>query len=165
MKAKIHPSFCPMLRDNPVLPPNVNSPHLLHILPCKIGYTGPCDASNFFYVTQDSDESYHTYFRGRELNGAAVDVPEGYQSSIFATKPNNTVRPTTWSPLPKQDANDSDMKIVAWNHDEGFPPGSQLKNALHWTEVSKILHDIEESEDEWQDRSPPRSKNSTGSPS
>lgn len=52
----------------------------LHSLPCTIHYSGPAPVSTYMIVKQ---EPLRAAFRGREMFGAEVHVPEGHQGVIL----------------------------------------------------------------------------------
>jgi len=50
-----------------------------HILPCKINFNGPVDASERYWnINNDENGQKITYFRGRKLVGKDVNLPKGY---------------------------------------------------------------------------------------
>lgn len=50
-----------------------------NILPCKISFNGPVDASERYWaIKNDESGQKTTYFRGRKFVGKELDLPEGY---------------------------------------------------------------------------------------
>jgi len=50
-----------------------------NILPCKISFNGPVNASERYWaIKNDESGQKTTYFRGRKLVGRDVSLPEGY---------------------------------------------------------------------------------------
>jgi len=50
-----------------------------NILPCKINFNGPVNASERYWnIKNDENGQKTTYFRGRKLVGKDVNLPEDY---------------------------------------------------------------------------------------
>uniref|UniRef100_A0A0M3HGJ1 ZP domain-containing protein n=1 Tax=Ascaris lumbricoides TaxID=6252 RepID=A0A0M3HGJ1_ASCLU len=61
----------------------------IHLLPCKINYTGPAKVKAYFQresVGENGEEQ--STFRGRYLNGSMMHLPDGYK--MFVTKQRTT---------------------------------------------------------------------------
>ncbi|GAB7356663.1 hypothetical protein MBLNU459_g7379t1 [Dothideomycetes sp. NU459] len=54
-----------------------------NILPCKIAHNGPVNAARRHWAPQrQPDGKTAAYFRGRELHGKVIDVPNGYKGVV-----------------------------------------------------------------------------------
>ncbi|KAF2395654.1 hypothetical protein EJ06DRAFT_525275 [Trichodelitschia bisporula] len=53
-----------------------------NVLPCKIDYAGPVDASRYWKPEEGEDGNIMAHFRGRRLRGREVKVPEGYTGIV-----------------------------------------------------------------------------------
>ncbi|KAJ1895870.1 hypothetical protein LPJ71_006657, partial [Coemansia sp. S17] len=54
----------------------------LHLLPCAVKYSGPANTSTYFLPQQQADLTYEASFRGRQLHGRKVRLPENYTGHI-----------------------------------------------------------------------------------
>lgn len=116
---------------------DTEKPATLHLLPCTIEHTGPAKVDSFFKSSICSNgEGLSATFRGRELRGKLVSIPEGY-TGLVLQEPN---RPFT-------EDQDRHLKISSkfdsftyWNLQT--PPSDQdkLVRALQWAKLSSVIH-------------------------
>lgn len=59
----------------------------IHLMPCRIDYTGPANVSNYFRPERSENGNLAATFRGRLLNGTDVKLPEGYRLHVTREKP------------------------------------------------------------------------------
>ncbi|PIK61513.1 putative ribonuclease H2 subunit C-like isoform X2 [Apostichopus japonicus] len=121
----------------------------VHLLPCTILSNGPAKVDVFFTSnTQEDEVGLVSAFRGRELRGQTVFIPDGYKGIVLQ----ELNRPFT-------EDQDRNVRISAkfneftyWNLQT--PPSSQDKvtSALQWANLSSVIHAPVSDDD--QDNSP-----------
>lgn len=117
----------------------------VHVLPCKIHYTGECKVSEYFDV---DEENKTVHFRGRFLQGRELTLPEKYKGYVLEeTTPNidshsdedddNEQQPMTRNVETIEQFN----KINVWGHEQRVPCNSDPWLALaDWVQVASTLH-------------------------
>ncbi|KAF4555461.1 Ribonuclease H2 non-catalytic subunit-like protein [Elsinoe fawcettii] len=130
-----------------------------NLLPCKISFNGPVNASSRYWVPQDGESTglKTAYFRGRKLQGKDVALPEGYTGAVLQ----KTDRTIVEAP-PQQDHDDDvsddeeppkQLKVIeqvgtfdsitVWEH-EAVPESGRdpyLKGVEEWIKLSQAIHD------------------------
>ncbi|KAI9199468.1 ribonuclease H2, subunit C [Polychytrium aggregatum] len=117
----------------------------IHLLPCRIGYSGPAKVDQYFVVTPrpstdhpaSSTAEWESSFRGRALRGRTVQLPPGYKGTVYAhpTEGDDTSsgpdlsRPTRIF-----------EEFVVWGHDQVDPVTHPAINLSRWIEVAEALH-------------------------
>ncbi|GAB7343200.1 hypothetical protein MBLNU457_1267t1 [Dothideomycetes sp. NU457] len=145
-------------KDSPKVTPN--------ILPCKVSYNGPVNASERYWaIKNDESGQKTTYFRGRKLVGKELNLPEGYSGAVI--QKTTDLLPQQPKPLPRMDDDDlsadeeqevpqevkimheaaSFDKLIVWGH-EATPSDSEdayLKGIQEWMQFAKSMHSYEAS--------------------
>lgn len=101
----------------------------VHYLPCSIRYDGPAPIQSFMHIEQSTTHPNEltTTFRGRELHGRKVIVPDGV-SAVW-------VRPGRGSKL---DIVDAVTTIHVWEHGVA-PDVSCVTDYLQWLDIAKAV--------------------------
>ena len=113
----------------------------VHLLPCRVRFTGACRADAYFRpkkVKLDSGStSLESTFRGRLLRGEETQLPDGCRGVILSqTKPPAGRESTNYSV-----ASATFSKITRWLHDEHPTENDQLPRALKWFTIAKAIHE------------------------
>ncbi|KAK9467965.1 ribonuclease H2, subunit C [Lipomyces arxii] len=134
-----------------------------HIVPCKIQYNGPADMQRFFHVyphkastaksepTAKESALKESYFRGRQLIGHTLHLPQGYKGFVFSDPPRAGTDKIAYSDF--EDEGDQDVEqiwtpqaefseMLIWDHD--VPPDAisdpWISSVQEWTQLAKIMH-------------------------
>lgn len=109
----------------------------VHLLPCTVKTNGPAKVDTFFTtIIQEGEAGYTSTFRGRELRGRTLSVPDGFKG-IILQEPNR----------PFIEDHDRSLRISGqfdeftyWNLQT--PPSEQDKiaRALQWAKLSSVIH-------------------------
>ncbi|KAI5667688.1 hypothetical protein M9H77_17541 [Catharanthus roseus] len=117
----------------------------VHQLPCCIKYKGPTSVSHYFRpkptgVEIDGLSVEEAYFRGRNLQGTTIPLPQGYSGFVLgkrnADKSAEVSKedPNCWETNAKFD------NMTIWNHDIHPSHDDAFIRAFHWFSVAKALH-------------------------
>lgn len=116
----------------------------VHLLPCTVETTGPCPVGRYFetLITDgDLPGSLQTYFRGRKLVGAQLQLPESYSGAV--------VRREVAQPAGDEEAGVAGMvwhataafeSFCYWNHDAAPHPTDGVQRALQWIALAEEMH-------------------------
>ncbi|BDA40791.1 probable ribonuclease H2 subunit C at N-terminal half [Coccomyxa sp. Obi] len=120
----------------------MEEPRTLHWLPCSIKYTGVAKVGAYFLPTPtgtsvDGKAVQEAYFRGRQLKGTQLQLPQGYRGQILRrTAEEHADGDSTpqWSP---------DMafrEFVYWKH--GLDPicTDSAQRRMAFLKMSEQLH-------------------------
>ncbi|XP_058728567.1 uncharacterized protein LOC131600419 [Vicia villosa] len=115
----------------------------VHLLPCCIKHDGPTEVSHYFkpkptgIVGEDGLQLQQSHFRGRLLEGTALQLPNNYSGFVLGKK--NSARKS-------DDSSDSwetcarFKDITYWNHDCVPSQNDDFLRAFHWITVADALH-------------------------
>ncbi|XP_060078895.1 ribonuclease H2 subunit C-like [Ylistrum balloti] len=109
----------------------------LHSVPCRIHYDGNANIAQYFESnSRKSDEGVTASFRGRPLKGEVIQVPHGYTGLV--------VKETRKAVTEDEDRHLATMnkfhEVNYWNLDKTPCEDDKMKQALHWLELAKVLH-------------------------
>ncbi|KAJ1892024.1 hypothetical protein LPJ81_005630 [Coemansia sp. IMI 209127] len=62
---------------------SVIGPEKLHQLPCFVDYDGPSKTSVYFLPEKQADLTYEASFRGRQLCGCKITLPDSYVGHVL----------------------------------------------------------------------------------
>lgn len=110
-----------------------SSSSTVHVLPCSIDYDGVSQVTSYFMVQKDTkDDLLHSKFRGRDLVGKEVVVPETMK--VF-----HSVVPVS------KGGNKNSLEIVEevqrfniWQHDSP-PDMSNIQECMDWMEIANAV--------------------------
>lgn len=107
---------------------------VVHMLPCKIEYSGVAPVSSYFKITKkrkwvNGKDLLQSHFRGRELNGLVVDFPEGVVGQIVTRSSTNFT------------VNESFQSMHVWAHDK-IPDTTHIEESLKWFQVAKSVSQV-----------------------
>ena len=94
-----------------------------------IGHNGQIPISSYFQVNNSDKNKQVAYFRGRELIGRAIDVPQSYVGVVVRRDANRFVSADVFK------------EITIWEHD--VPPDSahnKLNDLLDFGKIADVLH-------------------------
>ncbi|KAK3252524.1 hypothetical protein CYMTET_38180 [Cymbomonas tetramitiformis] len=109
-----------------------------HLVPCAIKSNGVAPISQYFRPEAtdqviDGKTVLHAALRGRELNGARLGVPDGYNGYVMrSSQPASSE--TTWT------AESQFEELTYWLHDVVPTASDLLPRALEWAELAKEAH-------------------------
>ncbi|OWF38373.1 ribonuclease H2 subunit C-like [Mizuhopecten yessoensis] len=109
----------------------------LHAVPCHIHYDGKANISQYFESnSRKSVEAMTASFRGRPLKGEVINVPHGYTGLV--------VKETRKAVTEDEDRHLTTInkfkEINYWNLDRTPCEDDKMKQALHWLDLAKVLH-------------------------
>ncbi|KAK9810264.1 hypothetical protein WJX72_007629 [[Myrmecia] bisecta] len=113
----------------------------LHNLPCSLNYTGTAPVSAYFRPTPcgyavDAADIQEAAFRGRQLKGASLPLPEGYSGQVLQRGLENADpdAPQPWiQQLPF-------AQLTYWNHDKDPSRTDGLKRSFEWLALASKVH-------------------------
>lgn len=117
-------------------------PITIHHLPCKIHYNGVANVRNMFASdVRDDHGVVKSAFRGRELAGRRLSLPEGCIGLVCALKNENTAQTEEEDECVGLDVQAVFDSICEWKHDA--IPGRQdnVHLWMEWIELSAKLHE------------------------
>ncbi|XP_021765566.1 ribonuclease H2 subunit C-like [Chenopodium quinoa] len=141
-------------------PPQQQLPTVdVHQLPCCIKSNGPSDVSDYFKPKSSGVEVdcglelKEAFYRGRNLQGVTIPLPEGYSGFIIGKKNSNkdkTKKTAGTGKAPEISSNSSENhwetlakcgNMTFWNHD-GLPSQDDASmRVFHCFAVAKALHE------------------------
>ncbi|KMT17102.1 hypothetical protein BVRB_2g041560 [Beta vulgaris subsp. vulgaris] len=130
----------------------------VHHLPCCIKYNGPSDVSNYFKPKSFGVEIdgglkvEEAFFRGRNLQGVTVPLPEGYAGFILGKKNSSQSKNKKTAGRSKvpdiSDISGNNWETLAkcgdiafWNHDSLPSQDDASLRLFHCFAVAKALHE------------------------
>ncbi|KAL7089668.1 hypothetical protein ACP275_13G198300 [Erythranthe tilingii] len=122
----------------------------VHQLPCCIKYDGPASVSHYFKpkitgVEVDGLRVEEAYFRGRNLHGTTITLPQDCSGFILGKKMPDEETKTTNSEC--WETNATFKNVTVWNHDEMPSKEDAFVRAFHWFAVANTLHRAVTAED------------------
>ncbi|KUL89821.1 hypothetical protein ZTR_02945 [Talaromyces verruculosus] len=122
-----------------------------NILPCRIYYNGPIDASkrHWHAVKDEKEEKQTAYFRGRKLQGRLVQLPEGYQGVVAsptdrlvpsANRNGNMEDDLPEEPVKTLESQATFDNFVVWGHE--IPPAADdtfVKGVDEWIKLAEAV--------------------------
>ncbi|XP_057521540.1 uncharacterized protein LOC130801675 [Amaranthus tricolor] len=140
----------------------------VHHLPCCVKFNGPSDISHYFKPKSSGVEIdgglqvEEAFFRGRNLQGVTVPLPDGYSGYIIGKKDpgkGKTKKTAGSGKAPDSSSIENNWEMLAkcgnmtfWNHDR-FPSQDDASLRLfHCFAVAKALHEPVNPEDLTEDR-------------
>ncbi|EPS68283.1 hypothetical protein M569_06488, partial [Genlisea aurea] len=117
----------------------------VHRLPCCIKYNGPTAVSHYFKpkpagVEVDGLAVEEAYFRGRNLFGTTIDLPQGY-SGFILVKDSDERTSDHW------ETSATFRNLSVWSHDARPTKDDAIIRAFHWFAVAETLHQPVSAED------------------
>ncbi|KAL6502214.1 hypothetical protein OROHE_024807 [Orobanche hederae] len=124
----------------------------VHQLPCCIKHDGPTSVSHYFKpkptgIEVDGLKVEEAYFRGRNLHGTTIDLPEGYSGFILGKKIPNKQTCTTKMDPDCWETNATFQNVTVWNHDAMPSKDDAFVRAFHWFSAANALHSTVSPED------------------
>ncbi|KAA8535411.1 hypothetical protein F0562_030414 [Nyssa sinensis] len=127
----------------------------IHQLPCCIKYDGPCSVSHYFKpkstgIEVDGLEVEEAYFRGRNLQGTTIPLPEGYSGFVLGKK--SLGKRKASDDMSEENSSSWEMNakfrsVTFWNHDSLPSQDDAFLRSFHWLTVAKALHQPVTAED------------------
>jgi hypothetical protein len=110
----------------------------VHLLPCTIDFDGPVPVNSFFQIKKAKND-LRSAFRGRELVGSVLTLPDGVQGvNAVQMKPSEKTE-TAWDCVGRF------KEITVWQHDVA-PDLGQLQDCIDWFEIAdEVRHLITQS--------------------
>ena len=107
----------------------------VHLLPCTVHYNGTAPIAQYFLptVTKERngvDSEHIAAFRGRELKGVRVPIPEGGVGAVVAESQDNLVQ-----------VGGTFNSMIMWEHDV-TPNVNAVTKPLSWFKIAKQVHHI-----------------------
>jgi ribonuclease H2 subunit C len=104
----------------------------VHYLPCGIKYDGPTDVNSFFRISKSDKDSevLVSHFRGRELKGQVVHLPENVSGLCITPGKDD---PRRW------EVTGEFKDLTLWQHDL-TPDVAQMEDLLNYFEISSAVH-------------------------
>ena len=110
------------------LTPPLSSDSTVHLLPCAIEYDGTAPVKSFFRVSTEADGTHRSHFRGRELRGKLVDLPDTVEGLCVGDSGG-----MRW----RVEGHFSAMHV--WEHDT-LPDLAPVKDCLAWFDLADAVH-------------------------
>ncbi|KAJ2820381.1 hypothetical protein FBU31_005245 [Coemansia sp. 'formosensis'] len=132
----------------------------LHLLPCAVKYSGPANTSTYFLPQQQPDSTYEATFRGRQLHGRKVCLPDNYTGHVVvdSVATNDASDSAFESETPETPAAEQRVILSAgqfdsftvWEHDRvPAEDDDEFITSLEWISVAASIHaDCTDSSDE-----------------
>ncbi|KAH7679144.1 Ribonuclease H2 subunit C protein [Dioscorea alata] len=119
----------------------------VHLLPCSIKRDGPCPVSDYFKpkssdLVVDGLNVEEAFFRGRKMQGATVELPEGFQGFVLGKK---KVEGRKRSEAMGGDSSCWESRaefgnFTYWNHDTVPSKEDPILRCFHWFSIANALH-------------------------
>lgn len=101
----------------------------VQLLPCNIDYDGKARVEEYFIEEPVEGQTYiRSHFRGRELLGSTISLPEGYKG-IIGTKDS----PTTIH------VEKEFKEITSWNRETKPSTRDPINSWMQWTKISEAV--------------------------
>eukprot|EP00795_Rhopilema_esculentum_P009366 gene9366-17071_t len=142
------------IRISPIQPNGDCSKGRMHLIPCKVKYSGEASIKEYFESTiRDVNESLsgesdakvkEASFRGRPLKGKLIDVPENYEGIVFKEerKPYSDEEERTLIPKSRFD------EFLYWNLDNKPTENDNIFRAMKWIQIAQVVHGNQTLEDQ-----------------
>ncbi|KAJ2822587.1 hypothetical protein IWW50_004149, partial [Coemansia erecta] len=119
----------------------------LHLLPCSIDHDGPVKSSTYFIPQpQTKDSTFETAFRGRQLHGRSIELPEGYSGHVVVECVSENTNDIAFeendgcAQLELRSTEQFD-RFTVWEHDRlPMPDDDEVISALAWIQVANSIH-------------------------
>ncbi|TVY92022.1 Uncharacterized protein LAWI1_G001677 [Lachnellula willkommii] len=140
-----------------------------NILPCRINYNGPVNASKRYWEPRTNiDNKTTSYFRGRKLHGKKLKIPKGYQGIVVS----NTDRILPADAVVVNGDGDGDLdveespevkvmeeqagfgELMVWGH-EALPDGladPYVRGVEEWVAFAGQIHSLSDDEGEEKEK-------------
>eukprot|EP00058_Branchiostoma_floridae_P025003 XP_002610493.1 hypothetical protein BRAFLDRAFT_117815 [Branchiostoma floridae] len=114
------------------------APPKLHLLPCEIEHTGPAQVAQYFTpsIRDNGHGVLQASFRGRELRGGTVSLPEGYTGLVLKEK----YKAVSDEEARVFHAGQKFQEFTYWNMETPPSRNDALQKAMHWLDISKAIH-------------------------
>ncbi|WOL16496.1 ribonuclease H2 subunit C [Canna indica] len=127
--------------------PAVDLTDCVHLLPCSIKHDGPCPVSHYFKpkktdVVVDDLFVEEAFFRGRNLQGLTIPLPEGYRGYVLEKKKSESGNgsETLEGGFSQWVSRAEFGNLTYWNHDCLPSSDDSLLRCFHWFSVANALH-------------------------
>ena len=101
----------------------------LHLLPCAIEYEGPAPVKDYF-VSEPSSQNpavQKLHFRGRELLGSQIELPEGF-TGVIGTQSGNTIQ-----------LSHNFNTFTSWNREVTPSHRDPTSRWMQWTQIASAV--------------------------
>ncbi|KAJ2492212.1 hypothetical protein IWW37_001660 [Coemansia sp. RSA 2050] len=123
----------------------------LHLLPCAVKYSGPASTSTYFLPQQQPDLTYEATFRGRQLLGWKVHLPDSYTGhivvdSVATSEASDSAFESEASDMPAAEQRvissaGSFDSLTVWEHDRlPVKDDDEFITTLEWISVAASIH-------------------------
>ncbi|XP_050360377.1 ribonuclease H2 subunit C [Nymphalis io] len=108
-----------------------------HYIPCKIEEDGPANVKKYFepYITENEEELSAT-FRGHNLDGIKMKLPDGYKAVILT----EAKRPLSEDAERKFQVAGGFKELLYWNWDKKPSKNDNLVRAMDWIDIAEAIH-------------------------
>ncbi|CAH0731215.1 unnamed protein product, partial [Brenthis ino] len=109
-----------------------------HYVPCKIEEDGPANVNKYFepYVIENENGELSATFRGHQLDGVKMQLPEGYRAVVLT----EAKRPLAEDADRKFQVAGGFKEIIYWNWDKKPSKNDNIARALDWVDLAEAIH-------------------------
>ena len=107
----------------------------VHLLPFSIDYSGPAPVSSYFQTETDSAGNLAAHFRGRALQGKAIEIPKAICGLIATKKVKDLIFSNKEDSIETEGTFDV---LTLWQHDVP-PESSQFQDYFDWFDIAKSV--------------------------
>ncbi|KAJ1823009.1 hypothetical protein LPJ75_000115 [Coemansia sp. RSA 2598] len=136
---------------NPSAEGSSNANCLLHLLPCSIKYDGPAKTETYFLPSEQPDGTYEASFRGRQLFGRKIALPDLYSGHVVieTTVPVDTHDSAFESEIADEPETEQRElltvenfdELMVWEHDRvPAVDDDEFIASLEWIDVAASIH-------------------------
>ncbi|KAJ2390613.1 hypothetical protein H4S02_001762 [Coemansia sp. RSA 2611] len=123
----------------------------LHLLPCAVKYSGPASTSTYFLPQQQPNLTYEATFRGRQLLGRKVHLPENYTGHIVVDSVATGEAGDSAFESEALDVPAAEQRVISsagsfdsltvWEHDRlPIEDDDEFISTLEWISVAASIH-------------------------
>ncbi|KAI4977906.1 ribonuclease H2 subunit C [Hordeum vulgare subsp. vulgare] len=118
----------------------------VHLLPCGIRHNSAAAVSDYFKprdtdVEVDGVKVEEAFFRGRNLQGATVALPDGYRGYVLEKKKNEEKDAQGMDEEASNFVSRAEFQnITYWNHDTMPSAEDPLPRCFHWLAIANAMH-------------------------
>ncbi|KAJ2877888.1 hypothetical protein FB639_003584 [Coemansia asiatica] len=128
-----------------------NSCGSLHLLPCAIKYNGPAKTETYFLPIEQPDGTYEASFRGRQLFGRKINIPDLYSGHVVMETaiPTNTHDSAFESEITDEPETEQRElltvenfdELMVWEHDRvPAVDDDEFIASLEWIDIAASIH-------------------------
>ncbi|XP_059050262.1 ribonuclease H2 subunit C [Achroia grisella] len=110
----------------------------VHFMPCKVEEDGPANVRKYFepYIKEDENGDLSATFRGRQLDGVKMALPDGYRAVVIT----EAKRPLTENADRRFQVAGGFTGMTHWNWDKKPSKNDNLVKALDWVDIAEAIH-------------------------